>query len=121
MPPSHLTGRRPPANRRRVTTALHRLAATIVARRGADPSSSYTASLLAKGSGKAAEKFGEEAVELVVAAVSRDDAGVTAEAADVLYHLLVLLAARDVSLDAVLAELERREGTSGHHEKAARA
>ncbi len=104
-----------------MSDTLHRLAATIVARRGADPSSSYTASLLAKGSGKAAEKFGEEAVELVVAAVSRDEAGVTAEAADVLYHLLVLLAARDVPLDAVLAELERREGVSGHGEKAARA
>ena len=121
MPPSHLTGRRPPANRRRVTTALHRLAATIAARRGADPASSYTAALLAKGPLKVAEKFGEEAVELVVAAVAQEAAAVTAEAADVLYHLVVLLAARDVPLDDVLAELERREGTSGHHEKAARA
>ena len=67
-----------------------------------------------------AEKFGEEAVELVIAAAAQDAAAVTGEAADVLYHLLVLLAAREVPLDDVLAELERREGTSGHAEKAAR-
>ena len=103
-----------------MTDPLHRLAATITARRGADSASSYTAALLVKGSGKAAEKFGEEAVELVIAAVSQDAEAVTAEAADVLYHLLVLLAAREVPLDDVLAELERREGTSGHAEKASR-
>ncbi len=120
MPPPDLTGHRLPAHPGEVTTPLHRLAATIAARRGADPASSYTASLLARGPHKAAETFGEEAVELVVAAVARDDAAVTAEAADALYHLLVLLAARDVPLDAVLAELERREGVSGHAEKAAR-
>ena len=101
-------------------TPLHRLAATIAARRGADPASSYTAALLARGPAKVAEKFGEEAIELVIAAVAQDDAAVTAEAADVLYHLAVLLAARDVSLDDVLAELERREGLSGHEEKTAR-
>ena len=102
------------------STPLHRLAATIAARRGADPASSYTAALLARGPAKVAEKFGEEAIELVIAAVAQDDAAVTAEAADVLYHLAVLLAARDVSLDDVLAELERREGLSGHEEKTAR-
>lgn len=101
-------------------TPLNRLTAAIAARRGADPASSYTASLLARGPAKVAEKFGEEAVELVIAAVSQDSAAVTAEAADVLYHLLVLLAARDVPLDDVLAELERREGVSGHEEKAGR-
>ncbi len=100
---------------------FHRLAATIVARRGSDPASSYTAALLARGPAKVAEKFGEEAVELVIAAVSQGPDAVRAEAADVLYHLLVLLAARDVALDDVLAELERREGVSGHEEKAARS
>ena len=102
-------------------SALDHLFATIVARRGGDPASSYTAALLARGSSKVAEKFGEEAVELVIAAVSQDARAVTAEAADVLYHLLVLIAARDVTLDAVLAELDRRDGVSGHQEKAARA
>ena len=101
-------------------SALERLAATVAARRGADPDGSYTASLLAKGPEKCAEKFGEEAVEAVIEAVRGDRARLTAEAADVLYHLLVMLATRDVALDDVLAELARREGTSGHAEKAAR-
>jgi phosphoribosyl-ATP pyrophosphohydrolase len=99
---------------------LHRLAATIEARKGADPESSWTAKLLAKGPDKAAEKFGEEAVEAIIAAVKDDRANLTAEAADVLYHLLVMLASRDVPLADVLAELERREGTSGVAEKASR-
>ncbi|WP_212523934.1 phosphoribosyl-ATP diphosphatase [Actibacterium sp. MT2.3-13A] len=101
-------------------SALERLAATIAARRGADPDSSWTAKLLAKGPEKCAEKFGEEAVEAIIEAVKNDRAKLTAEAADVLYHLLVMLAARDVTLADVLAELERREGTSGLAEKAAR-
>ncbi|MGB8621576.1 MAG: phosphoribosyl-ATP diphosphatase [Paracoccaceae bacterium] len=100
--------------------ALDRLAATIEARKGADPDSSWTAKLLAKGPEKAAEKFGEEAVEAIIEAAKGDRARLTSEAADVLYHLLVMLAARDVTLDQVLAELERREGTSGLDEKAAR-
>jgi phosphoribosyl-ATP pyrophosphohydrolase len=99
---------------------LDQLAATIEARKGADPDTSWTAKLLSKGPEKCAEKFGEEAVEAVIEAVKGDRAGLTAEAADVLYHLLVMLAARDVSLADVLAELERREGTSGIVEKAAR-
>ncbi len=99
---------------------LEQLAATIEARRGADPSTSWTAKLLASGPEKVAEKFGEEAVEAIIAAVKDDKANLTAEAADVLYHLLVLLAARDVPLAAVLAELKRREGVSGVAEKAAR-
>ncbi|WP_430464389.1 phosphoribosyl-ATP diphosphatase [Tabrizicola sp.] len=101
-------------------TALHRLATTIAARKTADPESSWTAKLLSKGPEKCAEKFGEEAVEAIIEAVKGDRDKLTSEAADVLYHLLVMLAARDVTLDQVLAELERREGTSGISEKAAR-
>lgn len=100
--------------------ALERLAATIAARKGGDPETSWTAKLLAKGPEKCAEKFGEEAVEAIIEAVKGDRAKLTAEAADVLYHLLVMLAARDVALADVLAELDRREGTSGIAEKASR-
>ena len=101
-------------------TALDRLAATIAARKGADPDSSWTAKLLAKGPEKCAEKFGEEAIEAIIAAVKNDRGNLTAEAADVLYHLLVMLAARDVPLADVYDELERRQGRSGLAEKAAR-
>ncbi len=101
-------------------TILTRLAETIDSRKGANPSSSWTAKLLAKGPEKCAEKFGEEAVEAIIEAVKGDRERLTSEAADVLYHLLVMLAARDVSLADVLAELERREGTSGIEEKAGR-
>ncbi len=99
---------------------LHDLAATIDARKSADPDSSWTAKLLAKGPEKCAEKFGEEAVEAIVEAVKGDQDKLTAEAADVLYHLLVMLASRDVSLDSVLNELAARQGMSGIDEKAAR-
>ncbi|NDW52960.1 phosphoribosyl-ATP diphosphatase [Aliiroseovarius sp. PrR006] len=99
---------------------LTQLAATIEARKSADPDSSWTAKLLAKGPEKCAEKFGEEAIEAIIAAAKNDRENLTYEAADVLYHLLVMLAARDVALEDVLAELERREGTSGIAEKAAR-
>ena len=99
---------------------LHDLAATIEARKGADPDSSWTAKLLAKGPEKCAEKFGEEAVEAIIEAVKGDQERLTSEAADVLYHLLVMLASREVSLQSVLEELERREGTSGIDEKASR-
>jgi phosphoribosyl-ATP pyrophosphohydrolase len=102
-------------------TTLERLAATIAARKGADPETSWTAKLLAQGPEKCAEKFGEEAVEAIIEAVKGDRERLTAEAADVLYHLLVMLTARDVNLVEVLAELERREGTSGIAEKAARS
>ncbi|TBX27676.1 phosphoribosyl-ATP diphosphatase [Nioella sediminis] len=101
-------------------TSLSRLAATIEARKEADPDSSWTAKLLAKGPEKCAEKFGEEAVEAIIEAVKGDRERLTSEAADVLYHLLVMLAARDVTLADVLAELERREGVSGVAEKASR-
>jgi phosphoribosyl-ATP pyrophosphohydrolase len=100
--------------------AIDRLAETIAARKGADPESSWTAKLLSKGPEKCAEKFGEEAVEAIIEAVKGDREKLTSEAADVLYHLLVMLAARDVTLADVLAELARREGTSGLAEKASR-
>ncbi len=100
--------------------ALDRLAEVVAVRKGADPATSWTAKLLSQGPEKAAEKFGEEAVEAVIEAVRGDRARLTAEAADVLYHLLVMLAARDVTLGDVLEELERREGASGLDEKARR-
>ena len=103
-----------------MTNILSRLSATIAARKSADPASSWTAQLLARGPEKCAEKFGEEAVEAIIEAVRGDRARLTAEAADVIYHLLVMLAARDVPLADVLAELDRREGVSGVAEKAAR-
>ena len=96
---------------------LDDLAATIAARKTADPDSSWTAKLLSKGPEKCAEKFGEEAIEAIIEAVKGDKAGLTSEAADVLYHLLVMLTARDVTLDSVLQELEKRQGTSGLTEK----
>ena len=99
---------------------LAQLEATIAARKGADPESSWTAKLLAKGPEKCAEKFGEEAIEAIIAAAKNDRENLTYEAADVLYHLLVMLAARDVALDEVLAELARRQGVSGIAEKAGR-
>ncbi len=102
-------------------STLETLEATIQARLKADPDSSWTAKLLSKGPEKCAEKFGgEEAIEAVIAAVRNDRGNLTYEAADVLYHLLVMLAARDVPLADVLAELDRRQGTSGIEEKAAR-
>ena len=101
-------------------TALIRLAATIAARKSADPDTSWTAKLLAAGPEKCAEKFGEEAVEAIIEAVKGDRARLISEAGVVIYHLLVMLAARDIALEDVLAELERREGVSGIVEKAAR-
>ena len=104
----------------RFAQTLARLQATIEARKGADPASSYTAKLLAGGAPMAAKKFGEEAVETVIAAVQGDKDALAAESADVIYHWLVLLAASGVSLDEVAAKLEAREGTSGIEEKAGR-
>lgn len=99
---------------------LNDLYATILSRKDADPDSSWTAQLLAKGPEKCAEKFGEEAIEAIIEAVKGDQAALTSEAADVLYHLLVMLAARDVSLTDVLDELARRQNQSGIVEKAGR-
>lgn len=101
-------------------TTLDRLEQTIIARREADPETSYVARLRLKGRGKMAQKLGEEAVETVIAALAGDKAALTGEAADLLFHLTVLLADCGVSLADVYAELERREGVSGLAEKAAR-
>jgi len=103
-----------------MSDTLARLEATIASRKGADSKTSYVASLFAKGRPKIARKLGEEAVEAIVAALAEDKAELTGEAADVLFHLMVLLADCDVPLADVLAELDRREGTSGHDEKASR-
>ena len=105
----------------RFSETLERLGATIAARKGADPASSYTAKLLAGGPAAAAKKLGEEAVETALAAVTGDKDAVAAESADLIYHWLVLLAATGVDLDAVAAKLEAREGRSGIEEKAGRA
>jgi phosphoribosyl-ATP pyrophosphohydrolase len=99
---------------------LDRLEATIRARRGGDAGSSYVASLFGKGRAKIAQKVGEEAVETVIAACGSDDGAIVPEAADLLFHLAVLLADAGLSLDDVRSELARREGLSGHDEKAAR-
>ena len=103
-----------------MTDAFARLDATIASRKGADPDTSWTAKLLSKGPEKCAEKFGEEAVEAIIEAVKGDRARLTSEAADVVFHLAVMLAARDLSLADVAAELTRREGQSGIAEKASR-
>jgi phosphoribosyl-ATP pyrophosphohydrolase len=99
---------------------LSRLAETIAARRSADPETSWVARLHAKGVPTIARKLGEEALETVIAALNGSREELVGEAADTLFHLLVLLDAKGVSLHEVLAELERREGRSGIEEKAGR-
>ena len=99
---------------------LKRLEATIRERRAADPALSYVAKLFSKGRAKIAQKVGEEATEAVIAAVSGDADGLVGEAADLLFHLMILLDDAGVPIDAVRAELERREGLSGLTEKASR-
>jgi len=100
---------------------LTRLEAVVKDRLAAgDAGASYVASLAAKGRGKIAQKLGEEATETIIAALTEDDAALTGEAADLIFHLTVLLAERGLGWDAVAAELARRHGTSGHAEKAAR-
>ncbi|MXY33785.1 MAG: phosphoribosyl-ATP diphosphatase [Boseongicola sp. SB0664_bin_43] len=103
-----------------MTDALNRLSRTIAERKEAHPQGSWTAQLLAAGPEKAAQKFGEEAVEAVIEAIRGDRERLAEEAADVLYHLLVMLAARNIDLDEVLKVLEEREGISGVEEKAVR-
>ncbi len=103
-----------------MSDVLARLYATIEARDGGDPTRSHTAALLAKGAAKCAEKFGEEAVEAIVAAALGDRAALAREAADAVYHLQVMLKAAGVPWDAVVAELKAREGRSGVEEKASR-
>lgn len=99
--------------------SIENLARTIAARSASDPSESWTARLLSDPE-RAARKFGEEAVEAVIEAIKNDPAALTSEAADALYHLLVMCAARGVTLADIEAELARREGQSGLEEKAAR-
>ncbi|MEP1537420.1 MAG: phosphoribosyl-ATP diphosphatase [Paracoccaceae bacterium] len=94
---------------------------TIQSRKTAQPDSSWTAKLLSKGPEKCAEKFGEEAIEAIIEAVKGDKERLTSEAADVMYHLLVMLASRDVHLSDVLDELSRRQGQSGLQEKSSRS
>lgn len=103
-----------------MANSLSRLEETINQRRVADPASSYVASLFAKGRAKIAQKLGEEAIETVIAAMAGNKDEVTKEAADLLFHLGVLLADMGLSFDDVLTELDRREGQSGIAEKAAR-
>ena len=100
---------------------LSRLEATIAQRLTASPDASYVAKLHAKGLKTIAQKVGEEATETVIAALAGDEAELVGEAADLLFHLMVLLAEKGVPLEAVLAELDRREGTSGIAEKASRS
>jgi phosphoribosyl-ATP pyrophosphohydrolase len=100
---------------------LERLEATIAQRLTASPDESYVAKLHAKGLKTIAQKLGEEATEAVIAALSGDETELVGEAADLLFHLMVLLAEKGVALEQVLAELERREGLSGLAEKAARS
>jgi phosphoribosyl-ATP pyrophosphohydrolase len=99
---------------------LEKLASEIAAKASASPETSYTAKLISQGIAKCAKKFGEEAVELALASVAGNAKDATAEAADVLYHFLVLLQAAKISPDDVMAELKRRQGTGGLVEKAAR-
>jgi phosphoribosyl-ATP pyrophosphohydrolase len=99
---------------------LQTLEQTILQRRKADPSASYVAKLAARGRAKIAQKVGEEAVEAVIAAMADDRQELIGESADLLFHLMMLLADLDVPFDAVLDELDRREGVSGIAEKAAR-
>ena len=102
----------------RVLDALY---AVLLSRKDADPETSYTAKLFAKGEAKIAQKLGEEAVETVIEAVRGDNTALAAESADLLYHLLALWAARGVTPDEVWAALEERQGTSGLAEKASRS
>jgi phosphoribosyl-ATP pyrophosphohydrolase len=100
---------------------LQQLEQVIASRRSADPSASYVAQLHARGLPVIARKLGEEAVETVIAALSGNEDELVGEAADLLFHLLVLLSAKNIALDDVLAELERREGLGGLEEKAGRS
>lgn len=101
--------------------SLSDLDKTIQARKSADPESSWTAKLFAKGPEKCAEKFGEEAIEAIIEAVKGDREKLISEAADSLYHLLVMCAARDITLADIEAELDRRTSQSGIAEKASRS
>lgn len=103
-----------------MSETLARLEATIASRRHASGEKSYVARQFAKGRLKIAEKLGEEAIETVIAGVAQDDQALVGEAADLLFHLMILLAEREIPLADVLAELDKREGVSGLDEKAGR-
>jgi len=103
-----------------MSDTIDKLFATIASRKGADPSQSYTAKLLAAGVEKCARKFGEEATETVIAAIQRDKTELAKESADVLYHLMVLWAASGITPEEVYTVLKSREGQSGLEEKASR-
>ena len=103
-----------------MTDTFDRLLAAVVERRMADPAVSYVARLTGRGRAKIAQKLGEEAVETVIAAMGDDSRAIVPEAADLMFHLCVLLADAGLSLDDIRAELARREGISGHDEKASR-
>ncbi len=103
-----------------MSNVLLQLAATISARRSAPPDGSYTRQLLDAGPARCAKKFGEEAIETVIAATGESEEQLKAEAADLIYHLLVLLESRGVAIEDVLAVLDKRQGTSGLKEKAER-
>jgi phosphoribosyl-ATP pyrophosphohydrolase len=103
-----------------MSDTIDKLFATIASRKGADPSQSYTAKLLAGGVEKCAKKFGEEATEAVIAAIQKDKTELAKESADVLYHLAVLWAASGITPDDVYAVLKSREAQSGLAEKASR-
>lgn len=100
--------------------AFDRLESVIASRIGGDPTQSYVAKLHARGIPKIAQKVGEEAVECVIAACGNDRAGLIGEAADLLFHLTLLLQTQGIALDDIRAELTRREGQSGITEKASR-
>ena len=111
----------PPADLSRATAAvLDRLFEVVTSRRDADPTISHSARLLSRGTAKVAQKFGEEAVECLIEAVSGNNAKLVGESADVLYHLIVLWVDAGLQPDAVWSELQRRQGTSGIAEKASR-
>ena len=99
---------------------LKTLEQVIISRKLADPGSSWTAQLLAAGPEKCAEKFGEEAIEAIIEAVKGDQKALTSEAADVVYHLMVMLASRSINFSDVLTELARRSDISGLDERAQR-
>ena len=100
---------------------LNDLETIIAARKSANPDTSWTANLLSQGTAKCAEKFGEESIEAIIEAVKGDKAALTAEAADVLYHLMVMLADADVALADVMEVLDQRQSQSGIAEKASRS
>jgi phosphoribosyl-ATP pyrophosphohydrolase len=109
-----------PASNGATPEIIDRLWNVVQARRTADPALSHSARLLARGTAKVAQKFGEEAVECIIEAVAGNNTALVAESADVVYHLLVLWVSTGLHPSEVWAELERREGVSGIAEKAAR-